>query len=181
VPDSYTGSDEVYMKTLMNVDAGDDLMIVSNLKEEEVVVMQVLPAQSHVVRSHDVHSPIVESPAVQSDVAPETVVAPKEPMPDLATPPTHSASPNDIAAEALAAMKDDPAALYNLLAALTSQPPSEKPAKKTKKEKKEKKRMDKDGEKKHKKAKVVVEEELLGDLLGDEGSVASLPVLNPSH
>lgn len=178
VPDSYTGSDEVYMKTLMNVDAGDDLMIVSNLKEEEAVVMQVISAQSHVVQSHDVQSPIVESPAVQSDVAPETVVAPKEPLPDLVTPPTQDPSPKEIAAEALAAIKDDPAALYNLLAALTSQPPSEKPAK-AKKEKKEKKRKDRDGEK-HKKAKVVVEEELLGDLLGDEGSVASLPVLNPS-
>jgi hypothetical protein len=191
VPDSYTGSDEVYMKTLMNVDAGDDLMIVSNPKEEEGAVRQVLPVESHVVQSpafpavvtHVVpaHSHVPQCPAVQSDVAAEPVVAPKKLTPDLTTPPTQDPSAKDVAAEALAAIKDDPAALYNLLTALTTQPASaEKPPKKEKKDK-EKKRKDKDGErKKHRKTKVVVEEELLGDLLGDEGSVASLPVLNPS-
>ena len=168
LPGSYTGSDDVYMKTLKNVDAGDDLMIVSNPREEPVE-----PFKERNVSSHP-HSDVVP---MKPDVAPVENVPLKQ---DLL-----AAMSRAHAIETLASITGDPRALYNLLTAITSSCASaeEKKPKKEREKKEKKHRRDKDEKKpdrKHRKSKMGEEgEELFVDLLGDEESVASLPVLHP--
>ena len=163
LPDSYTGSDEVYMKTLKNVDAGDDLMIVSKAKVVE-------PVNEGNVSSHP-HSKIVP------DVLPFENVLLKQ---DLS-----AAMSRDGAGEASASMKGDPTALFEFLSAITSSGARMKEMKpKREKEKEKKPRRDKDEKKpgkRHRRFKIVESgEDLFGNLLGDEDSVSSLPILHPT-
>ena len=169
LPDSYTGSDEVYMKTLKNVDAGDDLMIVSNPKEEPVERFKEGNVSSH---------PHSDAVPMKPDFAPVENVPLEKDLP--------AAMSRDEAVEALESIKGDPRALYKLLMAITSScAPTEEKKPKIEKEKKEKKHRrdgnDKKPSRKHRKSKIDEEgEDLFGDLLGDEESVASLPVLHPT-
>jgi hypothetical protein len=182
LPDSYTGSDEVYMKTLKNVDAGDDLMIVSNPKEESVEV--VLKNDKIPVQFQDVQSGSSAKSDLHNLEEDPRAAPPKEHIPSAPM------SADSAAVEALAAIKDDPTVLYKLLSAITAAATSnineEKKHRKEKKERKEKHGKDKDGEKKSKKLKkskgVDQEgEDFFEDLLGDDvASVASLPVLYPT-
>jgi len=151
------------MKTLKNVDAGDDLMIVSKAKVVESV-------NEGNVSSHP-HSKIVP------DVLPFENVLLKQ---DLS-----AAMSRDGAGEAFASMKGDPTALFEFLSAITSSGARMKEMKpKREKEKEKKPRRDKDEKKPgkmHRRFKIVESgEDLFGNLLGDEDSVSSLPILHPT-
>ena len=160
LPASWCGSDEVFMRTLKNVDAGDDLIIVSRPKEEEQKVQS--PRVEKIV-------PVEKTGPLESTVTIDSTSALHESL--------------------VKAISQDNGILYALLSALPKSsggappsPPVESTAeKKRKKEKKEKSSAEgKVRKSKSKKgiASEISEAEILGDLLGDE--IPKWGILNPN-
>ena len=163
----WTGSDKVFMGTLKNVDAGDDLMIVSKAKEQE---------------KPKIEPPVQESfPVIESPIADESPVA---------VDPTAAFHESLIKA-----ITQDDGTLYALLTALSKTSPAPVPPappasvhsaeKKDKKEKKEKKEKpsSKEGKAHKSKSKKTIPEDakegdIFGDLLGDE--MPKWGILNPT-